>query len=371
MDARLPPKQSSQILDGGGDGDDTMATSTTTPLTGSMTTNMASPLVGRMIPDETLPQCSPTPVMPTSLPTRMTMLDETAEIRDGNEDGGDILDFMQGWAVISRTTTSTSTINGTNADGRLVTTGRLEDVPVDPTRDCEYLLQLQHGATVEVDTFELRPLVEGPVVDVRYPERPPDPLRDPIHDAVTRTLQALEGKQRMGLGGVARGRYTDTAWQHRQLPQPYSGTGTCSSQASSGRLTKHVRSHCGTQTKRGCILIGWAATFDEEVYSMVAQVHGEEQEHMQQRRQEEERVRQHQELVQLGERWQAATRASLTPEANLGVRVAEPPRKRVRVEAMEPAATGASASSRHIFNRVGRLHLDRGFKLLHGPQSYR
>eukprot|EP00439_Symbiodinium_sp_Y106_P049418 s2834_g6.t1 len=204
VDARLPPKQSSQILDGDGDGDDTVATSTTTPLTGSMTTSMASLLVGRLMPDETLPQCSPTPVMPASLPTRMTMLDETAETRGGNEDGGDILDFMQGWAVISSTTTSTSTINGTNADGRLVTTGRLEDVPVDPTRDCEYLLQLQHGATVEVDAFELRPLVEGPVVDVRYLERPPDPLRDPIHYAITRTLQALEGKQRMGLGGVAR-----------------------------------------------------------------------------------------------------------------------------------------------------------------------
>ena len=33
------------------------------------------------------------------------------------------------------------------------------------------------------------------------------------------------------------------------------------------------------------------------------------------------------------------------PRGNLGVRVAERPRKRVRVEAMEPAATGASASS--------------------------
>ena len=33
------------------------------------------------------------------------------------------------------------------------------------------------------------------------------------------------------------------------------------------------------------------------VAAALAQVHGEEQEHMQQRRQEEERIRQHQELV--------------------------------------------------------------------------
>ena len=48
----------------------------------------------------------------------------------------------------------------------------------------------------------------------------------------------------------------------------------------------------------------------------------------------------------MGEQWRMAPRPSLAPEANLEVRVAERPRKRVRVDAMVPARhVGASSSS--------------------------